>query len=95
MAAILDPPAVERARAELAILGYTGWFITSDDGLVGCDVCGVSHEPAAIRTPDSCTVEGVIVLAGLCPCCSRRGTAVAPLPTWSDLAVGEGGIAFG
>jgi hypothetical protein len=95
MAALLDPPPVERARAELAILGYKGSFTTSDDGLVSCDVCGVSHEPAAVRTPDTCRVEGVVVLAAVCPCCSQRGSAVTPMPRWEDLSASEGGIAFG
>lgn len=97
MAAVLEPPPVERARAELAILGYTGSFTVGTDGLVSCDVCGISHEPNAIRTPDTCRVRDVVVLAAVCPCCSQRGSAVTqpPDPDWAGLTASEGGIAFG
>src|SRR3954451_2134284 len=91
MAAVLEPPPIERARAELVIMGYEGTFIVGDDGLVSCDVCGISHEPTAIRTPATCLVDGVLVLAAMCTCCSQRGTAVTSRSTvhWGDLTADE------
>jgi hypothetical protein len=97
MAAVLEPVPTDRARAELAVLGYTGAFTVGADGLVCCDVCGVSHEPADVRTPDTCLVDGTVVLAAVCPCCNRRGVALGVLlrPRWVDLTASEGGVAFG